>query len=369
MNLKIIIRETIEDSDFDWLREAPSFIPGKYFEEEDICFDTQGDDCKVNISDDETVFVLDYEDWRDKISEGFGDSDYIIEPLLENPNYDGGGDYYDFDDEEFNYAGYQMNPEQRERLQKIINLFSPDVNLENYLDDNLNELERVLTNKEIRDYWDTLKYRYLEIIGYQVQENRWKSIGDYYKTLTFGGENTYKIPVVFKKKSSRWGDEMEITVNTNDLINLLYQRNENDLSRALDILSAIITRPNWYDWFYEDWDTSGAEDEIRDAFNRFLDNTETYIEEESDDFTEQLEFYQMIKKLGFVNKRFGGDRWVKDIPGGGLWVISKIDFNVYRLKLEKRETDNMWVTPKEGNTFIIDFEELPVFLSQYRLDL
>lgn len=368
MNLKIIIRETIEDSELDWLREIPSFIPGKHFEEEEICFNTYGEDCEVNISDDETVFVLDYEDWRDKISEGFGDSEHIIEPLLENPNYDGGGDYYDFDEEEFNYAGYQMNPEQWERLQKIVNLFSPETDLENYTNENLNDLERILNNKEIRSYWETLKYRYLEIIGYQIQENRWKSIGDYYKTLTSGGDNVYKIPVTFKKKSSRWSDEIEITVNTNDLINLLYQKNENDLSRALDILSSIITRPNWYDWFYEDWDTSGSEADIADAFNKFLDNTETYIEEESDEFNEQLEFYAMLKKLGFVNKRFGGDRWVKDIPDGGLWVISKIDFNNYKLKLEKRETDNIWVAPKEGNTFIIDFEDLPTYLSQYRMD-
>ena len=368
MNLKIIIRETIEDSELDWLREIPSFIPGKYFEEEDICFNTYGEDCKVNISDDETVFVLDYEDWRDKLSEGFGDSNHIIEPLLENPNYDGGGDYYDFDEEEFNYAGYQMNPEQWERLQKIVNLFSPETDLQDYTNETLNDLERILNNKEIRSYWETLKYRYLEIIGYQIQENRWKSIGDYYKTLTSGGDNVYKIPVTFKKKSSRWSDEMVITVNTNDLINILYQKNENDLSRALDILSSIITRPNWYDWFYEDWDTSGSEADIADAFNKFLDNTETYIEEESDEFNEQLEFYAMLKKLGFVNKRFGGDRWVKDIPEGGVWVVSKIDFNDYKLKLEKRETDNMWVAPKEGNTFIIEFEELPVILSQYRMD-
>jgi len=367
MNLKIIIRETIEDSDFDWLREAPSFIPGKYFEEEDICFNTYGDDCKVNISDNEIVFVLDYEDWRDKISEGFGDSASIIETLLENPNYDGGGDYYDFDEDEFNYAGYQMDTEQRERLQNILNLFS-SVNLENYLNDNLNALQNLLNNKEIRGYWATLKYKYLDIIGYQIQENRWKSIGDYYKTLTAGGQNIYNIPVTFKKKGSRWSDEIEITVKTTDLINLLYQKNENDLSRAIDSLSSIITRPNWFDWFYEDWDTSGSEGDVRDAFNKFLDETETYIEEESDEFTEQLEFYEMLKKLGFVNKGYDSDRWVKVTPDNKVWVVNKIDFQSYKLKLEKKETDNMWTSTDKKNVFIIDFEELPVLLSQYRMD-
>ena len=120
---KILKEEFDSDSDFDWITGTPDFEPGKYFEEDDICFNTNGTECKVNIDDEKIVFFLDYEEWRDRISEGLGDSDHIVEPLLSNPNYDGGGDYYEFNEEEFDYSGYHMNGEQRERLQKILNLF------------------------------------------------------------------------------------------------------------------------------------------------------------------------------------------------------------------------------------------------------
>lgn len=370
VKLKKIIREEIEGkSDFDWITNSPTFEPGKYFDENSICFGTQGEGCEVNIDSEETVFVLDYEDWRDKISEGFGDSDHIVEPLLENPDYDGRGDYYDFDSDEFNYAGYHMTPEQKVRLQNIVNLFSPDVNIEDYIGDYLNELTRHLTNKEIKGYWDTLTYKYLDIIGYQIQENRWKSIGEYYKDVTLRGQNEYKIPVQFKKVGSIWMTNIKIIVGTEDLINLLYEKNIYDLSRALDMLSSIITRPNWYDYFFEDWDTSGSEDDIKDAFDRFLDDSETYIEENSDEFREQLEFYKMLKKLGFVNKGYSGDVWVKDNPEGGLWVINNIDFQEGKLRLEKKETDNLWSPTKDENIFVIEFEDLPIYLSQYRMDI
>lgn len=370
VKLNKIIREEIEGkSDFDWITNSPTFEPGKYFDENSICFGTQGEGCEVNIDSEETVFFLDYEDWRDKISEGFGDSDHIVEPLLENPDYDGRGDYYDFDSDEFNYAGYHMTPEQKVRLQNIVNLFSPDVNIEDYIGDYLNELTRHLTNKEIKGYWDTLTYKYLDIIGYQIQENRWKSIGEYYKDVTLRGQNEYKIPVQFKKVGSIWMTNIKIIVGTEDLINLLYEKNIYDLSRALDMLSSIITRPNWYDYFFEDWDTSGSEDDIKDAFDRFLDDSETYIEENSDEFREQLEFYKMLKKLGFVNKGYSGDVWVKDNPEGGLWVINNIDFQEGKLRLEKKETDNLWSPTKDENIFVIEFEDLPIYLSQYRMDI
>lgn len=370
MNIKKIIREEIEvDPDFKWIDDIPSFIPGKYFEEEDICFDTYGDDCKVNISDDETVFVLDYEDWRDKISEGFGDSDHIVEPFLQYTNYDGDGDYYDFDEEDFNYSGYHMNNEQRERFRKILNLFNPYGHLEGFLNDDMNGIEKYLTNKEIKDYFIDLRYRYLEIIGYQVQENRWKSIGEYYKNVTLEAQNQYNISVKFVKKSVRWGDDIEITVKTQDLVNLLSQKNEPDLSRALDMLSSVITRPNWYGYFFEDWDTSGAEDDIRNTFETFLDRTETYIEENSEEFKEQLDFYDSLKKLGFTTRGGQSDMWFKETPDGGMWVISRINFQDYKLRLDKKDTTNMWNPTDEKNIFVIDLDDLPIYLSQYRMDI
>mgnify|MGYP001466301829 CR=1 FL=1 len=28
---------------------------------------------------------------------------------------------------------------------------------------------------------------------------------------------------------------------------------------------------HWYDWFYDEWDTSGADEAVEDSFNDFLD--------------------------------------------------------------------------------------------------
>lgn len=371
MNIRKIIREEIEGlSDFDWISGTPDFEPGKYFDDDDMCYNTNGSECKVNINGDEIIFFLDYEDWRDKISEGFGDSDIIVEPLLSNPNYDGGGDYYDFDEEEFNYSGYHMNNEQRERLQKILNLFDPNLNLEEFLNDYMNGLEQHLTNKDIQSYFADLRYKYLDIIGYQIQENRWKSIAEYYRDTTLRGQNQYNIPVKFKLIGSRWGGEdIQITVGAEDLINLMYEKNENNLSRALDMVSSIVTRPYWYDYFFEDWDTSGSEDKIKDTFDTFLTDSEEYIENNSEEFKEQMDFYENLKKLGFETRGGQSDVWVKETPDGGMWIVSRINFNDGKLRLDKKVTTNRWAQTPEKNIFVIDFEDLPVYLSQYRMDI
>lgn len=369
--VKKIIREEVEGlSDFDWISGTPDFEPGKYFDDDDMCYNTNGSECKVNINGDEIIFFLDYEDWRDKISEGFGDGDFIVEPLLSNPNYDGGGDYYDFDEEEFNYSGYHMNNEQRERLQKILNLFDPNLNLEEFLNDYMNGLKQYLTNKDIQSYFDNLRYEYLDIIGYQIQENRWKSIAEYYRDTTLRGQNQYNIPVQFKLIGSRWGGgDIQITVGSEDLINLMYEKNENNLSRALDMVSSVITRPNWFDYFYEDWDTSGSEDKIKDTFDTFLTDSEEYIENNSEEFKEQMDFYENLKKLGFETRGGQSDVWTKETPDGGMWVVSKINFNDGKLRLDKKVTTNRWAQTPEKNIFVIDFEDLPVYLSQYRMDI
>jgi len=369
VKLNKITREEINNiSDLDWIREVPSFLPGKYFDADSVCFNGQGSDCEVNIGDDETVFSLDYEDWRDKMSEGFGDSVHIIEPLLEDPNYSNNTDYYDFDTDEFNYAGHNMTSEQTERLQKIVNLFFPDIDIEDYKSDNFYNLRKYLNNQEIKSYWENLVYDYLNIIGYKVQENRWDSIANYYRDRTLGSSNTFNFPVKFKKFRQNWSDTIEITLSTKDLTKIL-EKNvvNNDLSKALNELSSIVTNPNWHDWFYEDWDTRGAEDDIKDAFDKFLDNTEEYIEENSEEIMEQKQLYDTLQKLGF-ELNYSND-WVKDIPDGGMWVVYDINFEEGKLRLDKHSSKNRWEPVEQKNKFVIKFEDLPSYLSQYRMDI
>ena len=70
-----------------------------------------------------------------------------------------------------------------------------------------------------------------------------------------------------------------------------------------------------------------------------------------------------------MNRSRSNDMWVKNTPEGGLWVISNIDFQEGKLILEKKETDNIWSSTRDENVFVIDFEDLPVYLSQYRMDI
>jgi hypothetical protein len=368
--IKKIIREEVEGySDFDWIHEIPSFLPGKYFDEDSVCFNNQGDDCEINIGDDETVFSLDYEKWRDRMSEGFGDNESIIEPLLENPNYSNDNDYYDLDYEEFDYAGYHMSSEQKERLEKIVKLISPNIDLEEYLNDNLNDLEKHLLISQIKRYWDTLQNRFIEILSYKIQENRWNSIAEYYRTLTLGSDNKFKFPVKFKKSYSRWYDTIEITLSTKDLITILEKNTvNNDLSKALNELSSIVTNVSWYDYFYEEWDTSGAEWEIRDAFDKFLSNSEEYIDENPEEFMEQKKFYDRLQKLGFKPTAGYGNVWSKnDDVDGWIWVADEIDLESNKLRLRKTKRMSGGTDPK--NVFQINFDDLPFYLSQYRMDI
>jgi hypothetical protein len=273
------------------------------------------------------------------------------------------------DYEEFDYAGYHMSSEQKERLEKIVKLISPNIDLEEYLNDNLNDLEKHLLISQIKRYWDTLQNRFIEILSYKIQENRWNSIAEYYRTLTLGSDNKFKFPVKFKKSYSRWYDTIEITLSTKDLITILEKNTvNNDLSKALNELSSIVTNVSWYDYFYEEWDTSGAEWEIRDAFDKFLSNSEEYIDENPEEFMEQKKFYDRLQKLGFKPTAGYGNVWSKnDDVDGWIWVADEIDLESNKLRLRKTKRMSGGTDPK--NVFQINFDDLPFYLSQYRMDI
>jgi hypothetical protein len=105
-----------EMDDFGWAKEVNPFIPGKDFSEDDICFDDYT--CEININDNGIKFVLDWDDWVEKVDLD-DDSKYFVEDILyHGTDYDGGGDYYEFDSDEFNYS--YPTDEQKGRFQKIL---------------------------------------------------------------------------------------------------------------------------------------------------------------------------------------------------------------------------------------------------------
>ena len=53
---------------------------------------------------------------------------------------------------------------------------------------------------------------------------------------------------------------------------------------------------SWYEWFNEEWDTSGGDEQIDQTFNDFLDKAEDYIESEG--FEKYEKVLSTFERLG-----------------------------------------------------------------------
>ena len=264
--IKKILRE-----DFDWTSEAQAFELGS-FEEDDISFDDKdakvylGDEGKVtyNISTDELVeYAYDgYEDWT-------------LEALIRgNGDYD---DYYDDDylgDDEINYIGHYLSQVQIERLQKILDHY--DVKLvgsrgRRYTgvidvigDDNFSMLQEPM-NKIYsgRHDWDDFVGESLSSLGRTINRNRWTTSGQHY--LKVLSDNNVDITCYSY-------DDVRVEMS------FPYKGN-NNLSEAMADIG--LDDVSWSDSFYEDWDTTGADEDIRHHFSFTLDRIEEQIDEET----------------------------------------------------------------------------------------
>jgi hypothetical protein len=363
MNIKKIIREEIESSDWDWVKDSPVFKVGKFFDEDDLCFDS-GDECRINITDDSVTFNLEWDFWRDKTDLG-EDNSWYVEPLLyHGTNYDGGGDYYEFDSEEFNYTGYKLTQEQTNRFQDILNITNGKVQMEDIKrSDNMLEIFRYLKYKPLQDMFDSLITDYLDVIGYTVQKNRWLSISTEMKSKIEQTKSEWDL------NNSRYGSqELTITVPMN-VVWEWYSKGINDLSTLLYKVSEPITEVSWYDWFYEEWDTSGGDDEISDAFNTFLDKAEEFLEDE-DLSGEYKNIYKMFDDLDVkpIGTRWNSNLFERDNPDGTKWIIEVNFYNrTVDLKLFGKNDNRYSVKPRKN--FNISINELPQYLNNYSLDL
>jgi hypothetical protein len=344
-----------EMDDFGWAKEVNPFIPGKDFSEDDICFDDYT--CEININDNEIKFVLDWDDWVEKV-ELDDDSKYFVEDILyHGTDYDGGGDYYEFDSDEFNYS--YPTDEQKGRFQKILDFTTKgEKKIDYYTDGNqMLDIDDVLRYPELLDLFDSLVSDYLSEIGYAVQKNRWLSIGR---------EMENRI----KKTDSEWSlysGTLEIDVPM-EVVWKWYGDGIDNLTDLLIKVSEPITEIYWYDWFYGDFDSSGAE--VDEIFDRFLDRAEEYIEE--GDVEEVEEKLNLLDSLNMEKLSSGWSRWGNNFrrinPNNTYWYIT-LDYDFDNTKLELyREDDNRWRTKARKKFEGIPFEELPKYLEQYNLD-
>ena len=359
--IKKILKEEFED-DFGWAKEVTPFEPGKKFDEDDICFDS-GTDCLVNIDKDNITFSLDW-DWWVGTTDLVDENSWYVEPLLFNPDTDGGGDYYDVDSDEFNYSGYRVSDDQKERFQQILNITDGEVNILNIIrDDDMSSLYEYLKYEPLQRYFENLESEYLNLLGYAIQKNRWLSLGSEMKSQI---KNT---GAEWDLDRDRYGNkELTITVPMNVVWDW-YSKGIDNLTDLLLKISDPISNNNWYDWFYEDWDTGGYEDEISDLFNIFLYNAEQFLEND-EEFSEYKKVHTMLDELGFIPSSLSWERNIfkRPNPNNTVWEIKLNHKNKKATLVLYDASENRWgASPKRE--FEVPFEDTPKYVNNYSLKL
>lgn len=347
-----------EMDDFGWAREVNPFQPGKFFDEDDICFDDGT--CEVNINDNGIKFIIDWNDWMEWVDLS-DDNSWYVEPILYNgTDYDGGGDYYEFDSEEFNYSGYHITNPQKERFQKILDFTTKGKEkIENFINnDAMWGLEDALRYPRLINLLEDLSSDYLNELGYAVQKNRWLSLGEEMKNS-------------IKKSGADWdlyGGNLEILVPM-EVVWKWYGNGVENLSDLLIKVSEPITDKAWYDWFYEDWNTDGAD--LGVYFDTFLNKAEEYLEE-SDEIEEMDKKLNVLDSLNMKKINSGWSRWgnrYKRVNSNDtIWYI-KVDGGFENAELELyHKIDNRY-SDEPRRKFNIPFEKLPQYIDQYSLKL
>lgn len=306
------------EDDFGWIRDIPAFLPGKDFDYNDVCID-EDDDCEVTIQDDKIVFNIDLDEFIGRW--GGYDDEYYLKPLIQNSwageIYDGDGDYYEFDSDEFNYSGYHVEDHLKRRFTDFImevdkDLDSDDVN--NFFNDHMLGIEDHLKYPRLYNDFDNLVNEVLSALGYAVQENRWLAVS---RTFISRMEQIREMGVEVEFEYGRWGHENLIITVPMEVVNQIHRKKQfKDLSELYAWIISPINDISWADWFYDEWDSSGASDRINEAWRVFLDNAEDYLENE--DYQEERKFvdycYDTLKSKGWILRGDGPNRFKKVDP-------------------------------------------------------
>jgi len=328
--------------DFKWIEDTTPFDPGKLFDKDDICFNSK--DCDININKDNITFKIDWEDWCEAVGVD-SDDEWILKDILYfGPNHDGNGDYHEFDSDEFEFSGYHMDTEQKTSFQEMLNRIGPGLNFNDYSEDNMLSLNRVLKYPKLKKLFDDLIDKHLNTLGYVIQKNRW---------LTVGEEIRKKIKptgVDFDLYSGKYGgEELQIIVPIDKVFKIYNEKNITDLSELVISVSTFLTENNWYEWFYDEWSTDGGNNEIAEAFNDFLYYSEKFLDDENL-IGEYKKLEQMLDELGFshLEHRYQINQlYQKENNDDTKWLLS-IDENmncILELFNSSENLTNQWSKP------------------------
>jgi hypothetical protein len=305
------------EEDWEWAKDVPTGELGEYFNEDDVAYDEEDEDVKVNLFSNRVVYNLSKGEFEDWVNDGY--DDWVLDTLINtNGNVQGGDVDGHLDSDEINYIGYSIPNESIARLQKILDnpkvlkkireklgeyqrkftqtdlfnnksdwvirrekqdfetvfdMFFKDepkggINVSTYVENQtFSELEWFVNTIYTGRYgWDDFSDESLWAIEGAIDTNRWIMMNNEYNTLL--EDNDMEI----ESSGGYYGDsKIKITIPFpfNDIYNL------SDILSSLDISDR-----NWQDWFYDEYSQEGSEDAVEEHFNNMLDVLEEAVEDE-----------------------------------------------------------------------------------------
>lgn len=350
-----------ESNELDWVRDVEPMSGGEYFNDsKEICFGDNQRHCDVRINNKYITFYFDESDFSD-IWDDFGQFDDewpIIQPIIQNGvPYDGDGDWHEFDSDEFNYSYSHFEQDQLNRLNEILKTVGSDKDVGEF-QDSMNSLIREFKYPKLQSLYDGLIGDYLNELGYMVQANRWISVSRAWQDVI---DNT--------GVSVRIDNMGDIVIQIP--LEVAYQKyyNTSKVNNLTDLMKDVIRQLNhisWYDWFYDEWDTSGGGERIDNVIYDFLDKAENYLE--SEDFEKWEKVLSDFEKLGIGTVSsywYNFNQFQRENPNQDtLWLISfKDNFNKADLKLYKKQNSSYYGTEETLEKHNdVPVEEIPKYI-------
>ena len=336
-NMVHIKKELKESNELDWIKDVDPMSGGEYFNHSKaICFGDNQRHCDVGINNEYITFYFSESDFEKVCEEevlNFDDEWWIIKPIIQNGvPYDGGGDWYEFDTDEFNYSYSHFEADQLNKVNEILKTVGSDKDI-GHFEDSMNSLIQELKHPKLQNLWDNLIGEYLNELGYVIQKNRWISVSRAWQNVM---------------------DEAGLSVRIDNMDNIVIQvplkvayekyYNSSKVNNLTDLMNAIIRRMgynNWYDWFNDVWDTEGGEEKIGNVIYDFLDKAEDYLD--SEDFKKWEKVLSDFKRLGIETVShywYNFSQFQRENPNQDtIWMINFSDnYNKANLKLYKRKS-------------------------------
>ena len=297
-----ILREEIEkQDDFGWINDTGTDMgTDRYFNENNICFDDCSDDydCEVCFTDEYVYYNLDMPDAHEgpkALQDSFSDYDFhYIESSVQYGYSAADGDAHEFDYDEFNYFGHHLDDTQRNRLANIVRTVNPEIEdpFTPINNDGFNTYFPMLRCPALKGMLEKACDEILHVMGIAVNYNRWKGVVD--------AIDDWKEKTGITLETERYYDKFIIKVPIKLYHSFIGNNNNNPTPLGFLESSepmSFLTETDWDQWWYDEYSTTGSEDDIDYYFNQFLDEAEEYLEE--GDYEECLDEIANIESKGW----------------------------------------------------------------------